>query len=157
MRNLGACFIALCLLIAAFPAHAQQQLTVNNPSLEGTPAAHTVPSPWAICMPGRTPDTQPGQWGITQPASHGNTYISCLYSGSGSSPWVEGASQVLSSPMQAGTQYSMSVDLAFSPVYNTASPGNCYGSFILLAGNSNCGSTETLWQSGQITHSNWQT
>ncbi len=152
---LRAPLIALVFLSAAFSSYGQ--ITVSNPSFEGTSAPHTVPSPWSTCQGSGTPDTQPGQWGITLAPSHGSTYVSFLYDGSGSHSWIEGATQQLSAPFQAGVAYDFTVDLAFSPVYNTASPNGCYGSFEILAGNGACPSSQSLYQSGPITHATWQT
>lgn len=132
-----------------------QGLTVQNPSFEGTSQAHVLPGPWNACF--GSPDTQPGQWGFTQPASDQNTYISMLHAGSSSGGYSEGGSQQLSGCMTAGETYTFTIDLAFSSVYNTAEPGNCYGSFEIYGGNGLCGTDQLLWQSGQITHTNWQT
>lgn len=124
-------------------------LTVTNPSFEGNPAPHVTPPGWDICMPGVTPDTQPGSWGITLPAYCGSTYVAFVYGGSS---WVEGASQTLSSPMVAGTTYNFSLALA-----STASTGGgidpgCVELQIWgnMGGNSGCDNTELLWSSGNV-------
>ena len=98
---------AICMLIT--PLAVLGQLCSQNPSFEGTSQAHVVPAPWDMCI--GTPDTQPGQWGITQAASDGNTYVSFLLSGASSTGWKEGASQQLSNNMVAGQQYTVSIDL----------------------------------------------
>lgn len=133
-----------------------QVITVQNPSFEGASQPHVVPNPWTACY--GTPDTQPGQWGLTQAPSEGASYISALHSGDCDYPcgYTEGASQQLSSCMTPGREYSFSIDLAFSPVYNTAEPGSCYGSLQIVAGNSVCDQSQILWQSGPITDSTWQ-
>jgi gliding motility-associated-like protein len=123
-------------------------LTVLNPSFEGTPQPHVTPPLWDICMPGVTPDTQPGSWGITLPAYNGSTYVAFVYA----TGWTEGASQTLSSPMVAGTTYSFTCELA-----STASTGGgiqpgcvelqAWGN---MGGNSGCDQTELLWNSGDI-------
>lgn len=143
----------LCLLL--IPMGVTGQLCSSNPSFEGTSQAHVVPAPWDEC--GGSPDTQPGQWLITQPASDGNTYVSFLQSGASSAGYYEGASQQLSSCMVAGQQYTVSVDLAHSAIYNTASPGDCYSSFMIYGGTSICGIQEVLGTVGPIFHTNWQT
>lgn len=145
-------FLAVTLLhISAF----SQGLTVQNPSFEGQSQPHVLPSPWDDCF--GSPDTQPGQWGFTQPASDGNTYISMLQSGQSAGGYKEGATQQLSGCMTAGETYTFTIDLAFSPVYNTAEPNGCYGSFQIYGGNSSCSTGQLLWQSGEITHTDWQT
>ena len=68
-------YIILFLGISSYQVNGQP-LCPNNPSFEGTSQPHIVPAPWINC--GRFPDTQPGQWGITQPASNGSTYVSFL-------------------------------------------------------------------------------
>lgn len=131
-----------------------QVITVQNPSFEGPSQAHVVPSPWQACY--GSPDTQPGQWGLTQAPSNGTSYISVLQSGTPGA-YQEGTSQQLSSCLLAGNPYTFSIDLAFSAVYNTAEPMDCYGSLQIWGANSMCGKEETIWQSGVITNTNWQT
>lgn len=133
---------------------AKAQAIFQNPSFEGTSQPHVVPAPWGACF--GSPDTQPGQWGFTQPASQGSTYISMLQGGTANS-YNEGASQQLIPCLTAGTTYSFNIDIAFSSVYNTAEPGNCYGSMEILGGNSLCGTDQILWQSGSFMNTNWQT
>lgn len=130
-------------------------LSFINPSFEGPSCAGCQPGPWVNC--GGTPDTQPNSWGFTQPASHGNSYVSFLQDGSSASGYYEGSSQALSSCMTAGQVYSFSVDLAHSDVYNTAGPGDCYSSLEILGSNGLCAASEVLWQSGPITSTTWQT
>jgi len=130
-------------------------LTFINPSFEGPSCAGCQPSPWVNC--GGTPDTQPGSWGFTQPASNGSSYVSFLLAGSSPGGYYEGSSQALSSCMTAGQVYSFSIDLAHSNVYNTAGPGDCYSSLEILGSNGLCAESEVLWQSGLITSTSWQT
>jgi len=132
-----------------------QNLCASNPSFEGPSQAHVVPAPWSNC--GGSPDTQPGQWGITQAPSDGTSYVSFLQSGSSPGGYFEGASQVLSSCMVAGETYTINMDLAHSNTYNTAGPGNCYSSFAIYGGNSLCAETELLGQTGPIFNTAWQT
>lgn len=133
---------------------AAAQSCYDNPSMEGVPQAHVVPAPWLVCY--GSPDTQPGQWGINLPPSDGNSYVSFLHSGPNVG-YNEGMSQLLNPCLQAGSTYSFTVDLAHSPVYISADPLDCYSSFAVYAGASPCAQTETLWTSGAITHTNWQT
>lgn len=137
-------------------------LTVNNPSFEGTPAPHVTPPGWDICMPGVTPDTQPGSWGVALPPSNGSSYIGLVYAPS--IPWQEGAGQNLSSPMVAGTSYNFTIDLATmasaDPLTGIVLPPYCdqlqlWGG---MAGvNSGCDQSELLWTSPVITNTTWQT
>jgi len=137
-------------------------LTVTNPSFEGTPAAHVTPPNWDICMPGVTPDTQPGFWGQSLAPSNGSSYIGLVYAPSIS--WQEGAGQTLSSPMVAGTTYNFTIDLAVpasaDPATGIVVPPYC--SVLQLWGgmsgvNSGCDQAELLWTSPVVSNSTWQT
>ena len=132
-----------------------QNLCATNPSFEGPSQAHVVPAPWSNC--GGSPDTQPGQWGITLPPSDGSSYVSFLQSGGSAGGYYEGASQVLSSCMVAGQTYTITMDLAYSPIYNTAGPGNCLSTFAIYGGNSICDEAELLGQATGISDPNWST
>jgi len=147
-----SCSFLLCMLPLLSRA---QSSCYQNPSVEGTSQPHVVPAPWLACY--GSPDTQPGQWGFTQPASDGSTYVSFLHSGQSSNGYNEGMTQLLSPCMVAGTTYSFTVDLAHSPIYTTADPLDCYSSLIVYGGNSACDPAEVLWTSGMITNTNWQT
>jgi len=137
-------------------------LTVNNPSFEGTPAAHVTPPGWDICMPGVTPDTQPGFWGQSLAPSNGSSYIGLVYAPS--IAWQEGAGQTLSSPMVAGTNYDFSIDLAVpasaDPATGIVVPPYC-AQLQLWGGmsgvNSGCDQAELLWTSPVVSNSTWQT
>ncbi len=142
----------MCFLVG-YPSYSQNTISLQNPSLEGPPQPHVVPAPWNDCY--GSPDTQPGTWDIETPASDDSTYVSMLRSGFDG--YAEGMSQELTTCLQAGYLYSFQVDLAFSNVYNTAEPENCYGSMEVLGANSTCGTEEVLWQSGMITDTTWQT
>jgi gliding motility-associated-like protein len=135
-------------------------LTVNNPSFEGTPQPHVTPPGWDICMPGVTPDTQPGSWGCTLPPSNGSSYIGLVYAPSIN--WQEGAGQTLSSPMVAGTTYSFTIDLATmasaDPATGIVLPPWC--EYLELWGgmsgvNSGCDKAELLWSSPTVTNTTW--
>ncbi|MEI6765739.1 MAG: PKD domain-containing protein [Bacteroidota bacterium] len=133
-------------------------LTVNNPSFEGPQAPHITPPGWDICMPGVTPDTQPGSWGITLPPSNGNSYLGLVHQSS--SNWQEGAGQTLSSPMIAGTTYNFTIDLATTNVYGYGIIPGCV-ELQLFGGtagiNGGCDAAELLWQSGNVTNLTWVT
>ena len=110
-KSLIAFFFLLNIAINVFPQCTGIQLNWQNPSFEGTPGTiGSTPPPWVICQPGTTPDTQPGCWGVTLPPSNGNSYIGLV--SHPSTNWNEGASQLLSSPMVAGTTYTFTIDLA---------------------------------------------
>ncbi len=149
-------FVNLTLfLLISLVAVAQPDLCTQNLDFEGTPQAHVVPTPWGNC--GGSPDTQPGFWGFTQPASSGSTYLSFLQAGASAGGYFEGATQILDNCMVAGQTYTISLDLAHSDVYNTASPGDCYSSFAIYGGSGLCDEGELLGQVGPIMHTNWIT
>ena len=141
-----------CLLLENISI-AQSTNCFANPSLEGTPIAHNVPAPWVGCY--GTPDTQPGQWGITKAASHGNTYVSFIRSGWIPNNWNEGMTQLLNPPLDSGTQYKFTVDLAHSNIYNTGLPGPCYSSLGVWGGMSACDTSQLLWTSGAFYDTCW--
>ena len=131
-----------------------QNLAVQNPSFEGPPGPHITPPLWGICMPGRTPDTQPGIWGVSLPPSDGSSYLGMCHEQSSS--WQEGASQELRNeltgnlePMQAGVTYQFTIDVSDHP---TSGGWNVSGPVELLVwgGFSDCSETELLWSSGDV-------
>jgi hypothetical protein len=145
--------LALLLTGATIQVMAQcggTTLTVLNPSFEGNPAPHVTPPNWDICMPGVTPDTQPGSWGVTLPAYNGATYIGLVCQTSAN--WVEGASQTLSSPMVAGTTYNFTLALATTASSQGGIMPGCVELQIWgnMGGNSGCDQTELLWSSGDV-------
>lgn len=158
--------LALLILQSVFVAQLMAQcggtsLTVLNPSFEGPTAPHVTPPSWDICMPGVTPDTQPGSWGITLPPSNGSSYIGLV--SSPSINWIEGAGQTLSAPMIAGTAYNFTIDLAVPATADPATgilvPPNCV-QLELWGGmsgvNSGCDMSELLWTSASVTNFTWQ-
>jgi hypothetical protein len=136
-------------------------LGIMNPSFEGTPTAHVLPPYWGKCMPGVTPDTQPGFWGVNLPASDGNSYLGFV--NQPSTGWQEGASQTLSSPMLVGEKYNYSIDLATmasaDPSTGIELPPYC-GQLQVWGGmstvNSGCDQSQLLWTSPVITNTVWQ-
>ena len=150
-----ATLIPILFIIFHLSTLAQTEVDFQNPSLEGTPQQHIVPAPWSDCF--GTPDTQPGVWGVSKAPSDSSTYVSMLHNGQSAGGYKEGMSQQLSECLVSGTTYSFNVDLAFSDIYNTAEPLNCYGSMEVIGGDALCDSMEVLWQSGMITDTSWQT
>lgn len=155
-RWLTPLLTALTFLVFTEHVHPQCSelipLEVVNPSFEGPTGPHITPSPWSTC--GITPDTQPGSWGVNQPASEGNTYVGFVY---GSSTWQEGASQQLSGSMQAGVQYDFTIDLSATPASGGGINPNSFCSMEVWGANAICVKTELLWSSPVVTHYGWQT
>ena len=134
-------------IIFSFTA-AHGQLTVINPSFEGPTGIGIAPAPWGICD--GTPDTQPGSFGVSTPASDGMTYLG-LVTTTGSDG--EGTTQALSAAMTAGQNYLFTIDLAFSAGY---SGWTAPCRIRIYASKSNCGKSEVLWTSPVISHLDWQ-
>ncbi len=138
----------MILLLQGSGLHAQctgDTLNVVNPSFEGPTDPHVTPSPWNNCMSGQTPDTQPGNWGVTMSPTDGTSYLGLV--NELCDTWSEGASQQLSGPMTAGTEYTFTIDLA-SP--GNTGVGGVTGGCIELqvyGGFSNCDTNELLWTS----------
>ncbi|MBV7529513.1 gliding motility-associated C-terminal domain-containing protein [Chitinophaga sp. sic0106] len=125
-----------------------QDISLGNPSIEGPPKAGNVPVPWYRAF--QSPDTQPGNYGITLPASDGKTYAGFIIG----NRWQEGISQQLPTPLKAGSTYQLSFDLAFPVHYDTLTL--CTGTMAVYGTNSPTEQGELLWQSGTFTHEQWQ-
>ncbi|MCF8465045.1 MAG: PKD domain-containing protein [Flavobacteriales bacterium] len=148
--------ISLLLTLAVRNVFAQCNelipLEVINPGFEGPPGQHITPAPWSTC--GITPDTQPGQWGVTTPPSEGNSYVGFVY---GSASWAEGASQALSGSMQAGVQYDFTIDLAATPAAGGGLDPSQHCTMNVWGSNALCGLNQLMWSSPVVTHYDWQT
>jgi len=130
-------------------------LNFTNPSFEGPTNAHQTPGPWSTCMSGQTPDTQPGNWGVTLPPSNGNSYLGLIHQAS--TGWQEGATQQLATPLIAGTSYSFTIDLANSSSTSGGIIPGC-AECQIWGGFSACNKNTLLWSSGNITpYDTWQT
>jgi gliding motility-associated-like protein len=162
-KTLLAFLVISCIALNVFAQCTGTQLNWLNPSFEGTAGTpHVTPPQWNICMPGYTPDTQPGCWGVTLPPSNGSSYIGLVHQSS--TGWQEGAGQQLSSPMVAGTTYTFTMDLAtVDPSVDWSTSGIVPGCVELqvfgnMGGNSGCDQTYLCWSSGNVTNfANWQT
>jgi len=135
--------------------HAQTTISFINPSFEGTPTPHITPPNWNACLPGFTPDTQPGSWGINLAPSNGSSYLGLVHFPS--TGWQEGASQELQDTLFQGVPYRFYVDLATT---NTTSGGITPGPIELQvwAGNGTdtlCNHEELLWSSYNLTNLTW--
>lgn len=156
LRNL---ILPLCFAFITRSASAQcvTQPTINfvNPSFEGTPGPNLTPAPWTECMPGQTPDTQPGSWGVTLPATNGSTYLGLVAEPSAN--WQEGASEQLGTPFLAGVSYTFTVDLANSSSTGGGIVPGC-AELQIWGGFGQCDQNTLLWSSGNITpYDTWQT
>ena len=118
-----------------------------NPSFEGTPMANIAPAPWVVCMPGQTPDIQPGVWGVTLAPSNGGSYVGLVAEPSAN--WQEGVSQQLSTPFIAGITYTFTVDLANSSSTGGGIDPGC-AECQIWGGFGACDQNTLLWHSGNI-------
>ncbi len=153
-------YIFTVILMIAINSITAQVVQFQNPSFEGTPQPHVLPTGWSICMPGVTPDTQPGSWGINLTPSDGNSYVGLVYQPS--TGWQEGAGQTLNTPMNAGLTYHFFVDLAV-PASFTAGAGIILPPYCaqlqvwggMSNGNSACDQAQLLWTSPTISNTIW--
>ena len=146
-------------ILLSFNMLFSQNLAVQNPSFEGPTGPHITPPLWGICMPGQTPDTQPGSWGINLPPTDGNSYLGMVHQ---QPSWQEGASQQLlneitgnAEPMQAGVAYQFDIDISDYPIVNQNFLGP--SELLVWGGFSDCSQTELLWSSGDVPNYVWTT
>ena len=139
-----------------------QNLWVDNPSFEGPPGAGITPAPWFTCMPGQTPDTQPGSWGVDLPASDGNTYLG--FASDNSFDWIEGASQELLNEttlnpeaMTAGTNYQFTIDITGFALSDAFFFFSDNAELVIYGGYMACPQVELLWNSGDTPNNVWTT
>jgi gliding motility-associated-like protein len=137
------CWLFLCLSVRL----AAQHIPFSNPSLEGSPGKGIPPPLWHTVF--GTPDTQPGIFEIKLAPSAGKSYVG-MHSGKG---FLEGIGQELTTPVQANTEYVLSLDLAYTAYYLYPA---CYGNLAIYGGNAPGDTAEMLWSSGNFTQETWQ-
>ena len=126
-----------------------QDLLIQNGSFEGPNQPNVSPPNWTPCMPGQTPDTQPGSWGVDIVASEGNSYLGLVHNVP--TNWQEGASQQLLQPMAQNTQYNCSIDLSG----HLADESNAPVELVIWGGFNDCPQNELLWNSGDVPDFVW--
>ena len=126
-----------------------QDLLIQNGSFEGPNQPNVSPPNWTPCMPGQTPDTQPGSWGVDIVASEGNSYLGLVHNVP--TNWQEGASQQLLEPMAQNTQYNCSIDLSG----HLADESNAPVELVIWGGFNDCPQNELLWNSGDVPDFVW--
>src|SRR4051812_47804193 len=112
-----ACYYFSIILLLSNTCFAQN-IILKNPSMEGHPGRDSIPGDWVAAS--NTPDIFPGVFSIFKPASNGSTYVG-LHSGP---TYSEGIAQQLTSDLQGGSAYSLSLYMAFAPKYLYQT---CYG------------------------------
>lgn len=142
-----AAIICALLLLLFNDVVLAQHVTLRNPSLEGRPAVNAAPDGWQVAI--NTPDVLPGVNGCYKAARAGETFVG-LQAGP---VYREGITQQLSSPLQKGKLYSMSLYLAFSEIYGHM---HCYGNLAIFGGQTPGDTSELLWMSGSFTDTTWR-
>ncbi|MDX2249561.1 MAG: hypothetical protein SF052_22445 [Bacteroidia bacterium] len=133
---------------------------IQNPSFEGPRGPSVIPWGWEPCGQGSTPDTQPGSWYVNTPPSGGESYLSMICRGKGvpyPDKW-ETCQQRLEQPLEAGGCYRYSIDLARSGSFSS---GTIYftgpASLHVWGGIEACSRDELLWDSGEVSQTEWLT
>lgn len=162
MKCCRSLFLVFGILLGSCPWTSAQYF--SNPSFEGTPQMHQPPPGWTPCDPKSTPDTQPGIWGHTKPASDGDTYLSMVTRG----PWGGNANSTedieahLLTPLSNNECYTLSIDLSTCDYcghdsdigwISYANPAylDVYASFDA------CGKDELIVRIGPVNHVEWKT
>lgn len=105
----------LLIFLAFFlPLSLHGQITVKNASFEDEPMDAAIPTGWFPSAPGTTPDILPGYWNVYLDASEGETYVGLITRDDGT---FESIGQRLSAPLQVGSCYSFTFDVAHSKTY----------------------------------------
>ena len=142
--------MATALLVLVSPYRAGAQILFENPSFEGYPQAAYPPPQWFNCGGYSTPDTQPGNWGVTTAPKDGNSYLGMVCRPDGT---YESVYQPLSKPLLPGNTYRFTVHLAHSQEYD----GRNESAILRVWGSdANCSRTELLWSSPEVYHLDWQ-
>jgi len=142
-----------CLLAAN--AYGQQ---FNNGSFEGPTGRGVIPPGWGNCstVSDGTPDALPGHFGVTLPASDGNTYLGLITSVNAFENYKEGVGQAYA--FSSGATYTFSVDLAKAiginlSEYEARAPAN---QLKIWAGTGTCAESVLIWTSPLVSHTSWQ-
>ena len=145
-----AAYLLVVLLMFSIAGRTQY---LSNPSFEGVPQPHVPPPGWAICTFGNsTPDTQPGNFGVYMPPSHGNTFLGMT--ARDDYTW-EDVHSVLVTPLAVDSCYLFKIDMAFQQIVNglTMLPITLK----IYGHNTICNKTNLLWQSPAIANDEWET
>lgn len=175
--------IRICFLLFGvfgfFVAQGQnlEPILLKNPSFEDFPRAGQAPMGWYDCggryFPGETPpDVQPSNnilnlyFGVSKTASKGYTYLGMVARENDTN---ESVSQRLSAPLNGGSCYSFSIDLARSLKYKSSInkkgvpkedlPTKAFTTPIVLriwGGNTYCDKGELLAESAKVSNSDWK-
>ncbi len=165
MVKLIARFIIFTVWLISCPAFSQKAVTIklDNPSFEDYPQAAHTPQGWYDCgFAGESPpDVQPNTtFKVTKVASHGNTYLGLVVRDVNT--W-EAIGQRLKTPLVKGINYTFSLDLARSELYESQSQATKkYVNYItpviirIWAGMSYCAKAELLDETEPVSSNNWK-
>jgi gliding motility-associated-like protein len=137
----------LCVFQGVYNPAISQDILLKNPSLEGKPKDFSVPVNWDVTS--GTPDVQPGIYKIILEPSDGQSYVGLH----GNAVWKEGIEQKLSGILYKNRTYTLSMDLAYAPMYSFKA---CYGDLAIYGGNAPGDTAELLWKSDEFYHTNWK-
>jgi gliding motility-associated-like protein len=153
-------FVIYVIIKINFVAYNCSAQLIPNGSFEGEPIASTPPPNWYPCNLYSSPDTQPGSWSVTTPASEGNTYISLVTRGEVGSigdGTVEAIAVNTSKLLLPKTCFKFSVDLAFSREFISEQLIYHAVKLKIYASKAECDKTTLIWTSPVIFHTDWQT
>jgi hypothetical protein len=129
----------------------EEKITIPNGSFEDLPKDGRIPSRWKACGANSTPDILPGPWGVTNPPSHGNSYLGLITREDNT---FEAVTVKLEKAMKKDQCYTFNVDLAHSAAYSGYAKTGCLR---VWGGNSPCERKQLLAVSGVIEHYEWKT
>lgn len=113
--------LSLFIVFIGLNIHAQDEIYLNNPSLEDTPRFGKVPAEWDNCgFEEETPvDVHPdGNFGVNKAAKYGKTYVGMVVRDN--ETW-ECFGQALSNPLKAGECYTIAFAATMSTTYMSTS------------------------------------
>lgn len=150
-------YILLFLILALFVSATAQHL--QNHSFEGVAGAAKTPEGWISMGQASSPDTQPGAWKVTTPASHGDSYISMVCRGFSildNYLW-EACYQPFNNPLLVGEIYHYSINLAHSSTFQADTVHFNNPVNLRVWGVNQNQEKEILWESGAISNTEWKT
>lgn len=163
IRSTLVCFFSFLALLLM--GQEPEVIYIKNPSFEGSAGPGQAPNHWSDCgyINETPPDIQPyGGFNVTRPAFDGKTYIGLVTRDN--KTW-ESITQYLSSPMQQGKCYKVSLYACMSPLYvsptkkNQNVPVNFNKGVVLRLWGSNgrCEKIEMLSSINQaVDHTDWR-
>lgn len=151
-------------ILFLFKPTLQYSQVISNMSFEGKTQTNVPPIGWHPCNEFSTPDTQPGSWEVSTPASHGNSYIGLVTRGN-LGPYAnqnEGVGTELLISLSKDKTFTITFDLAYSTTWGHSID---FGPFLsydnpaklrMFGGLTPCDKLELLWESPVIDHTEWK-